>query len=245
MQVLAPPQGRRYRRMETLAKHSEAAEDQDSSERVRPLVYVALTVFAVVGSQVLTLLRSNSSHPSGEPEWGLPRRPLQGQDTLETVALRELSTLTSPAACHLEQLYTRGEPESRTGDRELEVAYLVLTPPPAAGADGNGEGGWWSVSRLPRLADGHGEILVSALKRLRGQLAHTNIGWSLLPAEFSLSELQAVYEAIGGRTLDKRNFRKWVLTNGLVEATAHERRDGAHRPARLYRFTTRELRTLE
>jgi 8-oxo-dGTP diphosphatase len=63
---------------------------------------------------------------------------------------------------------------------------------------------------------------------------------SLLDVEFSLSELQQVYEAVQGRELDKRNFRKWVLGSSLVEPTAHYRREGAHRPARLYRFVQRE-----
>ena len=112
---------------------------------------------------------------------------------------------------------------------------------PRAGA---AEPGWHSLAQLPSLSPIHVRILETARARLRERLGHTNLAARLLPPEFSLSELQQVYEAVQGRELDKRNFRKWVLGSELVEATARHRRDGAHRPARLYRFHTRELVTL-
>jgi 8-oxo-dGTP diphosphatase len=90
---------------------------------------------------------------------------------------------------------------------------------------------------------GHGDLVTAAVRRLRSLLWHTNAGGCLLPEEFTLSELQALYEAVEGRPLDKRNFRKWVLSNHLVDPTPRERRDGAHRPARLYCFRSRELVT--
>jgi 8-oxo-dGTP diphosphatase len=81
------------------------------------------------------------------------------------------------------------------------------------------------------------------MQRLRGKLEYTDIGYQLLAPEFTLSELQVVYEAIlSPRTLDKRNFRKKVLSTGILEPTAHTRKSGQHRPAALYRFSPRAER---
>ena len=83
-------------------------------------------------------------------------------------------------------------------------------------------------------------MLDYALERLRNKLAYTNVAYSLLPARFTLSHLQRVYESIVGRGLDKRNFRKRMLSLGIIEATEQRQAEGAGRPARLYRFSSRE-----
>ena len=76
-----------------------------------------------------------------------------------------------------------------------------------------------------------------AYQRLVAKLDYSTIAFQLLPAEFTLSELQAVYEVILQEPIDKRNFRKWVLGLSVIEESGNERRTGAHRPARLYRLT--------
>jgi 8-oxo-dGTP diphosphatase len=83
-------------------------------------------------------------------------------------------------------------------------------------------------------------VIDYALRRLRAKLEYSNVAYSLLPAEFTLSQLQRVYEAILGRPLDKRNFRKRMLSLGLVEATGHTATEGRHRPAQMYRFRERK-----
>ena len=180
--------------------------------------------------------------------WMLPRRVPRAHETLDEAARSELVRCTGERTAYLEQLYAWTDPPANERECVLEVAYLSLHPntgdsEPARA--GRAEAAWWTLSQLPRLLPGHGRILEDARQRLSWKLSHTNVAWSLLPAEFSLSDLQLVYEVIQGRPLDKRNFRKWVLGNGLVEATAHVRREGAHRPARLYRFISRQLRVLE
>ena len=79
-----------------------------------------------------------------------------------------------------------------------------------------------------------------ALRRLQAKLDYSNVAYSLLPEEFSLSELQGTYEAILGRRLDKRNFRKRILSLEIVEATGRVTSVGRHRPAQLYRFRERK-----
>ena len=78
------------------------------------------------------------------------------------------------------------------------------------------------------------------MRRLRSKLEYTNVAYSLLPRQFTLSELQQVYEAILDRELDKRNFRRRMLSLGVIKAAGDTRKEGAHRPAQLYSFVRRE-----
>src|SRR6266849_4961209 len=104
--------------------------------------------------------------------------------------------------------------------------------------------GWFSLYNLPPLAFDHGKILQYALNRLRGKLDYTTIAFSLLPEQFTLRELQRVYEIILHRKLDKRNFRKKVLATGILEDTGAKKMEGTHRPAGLYRFNPAAERKL-
>ena len=96
--------------------------------------------------------------------------------------------------------------------------------------------GWFSVYDLPPLAFDHEKILNYTLSRLRGKLDYTTIAFNLLPEQFTLRELQRVYEIILHRKLDKRNFRKKILATGILEDTGAKKMEGTHRPARLYSF---------
>jgi 8-oxo-dGTP diphosphatase len=137
----------------------------------------------------------------------------------------------------VEQLYTQTGSNAEGGEPVLEVAYLLLTLRESQ-TGGEANGTWRTMSLLPALAVEDVTLLNRARRRLRERAADPLMPAALLPPEFALSDLQQVQEAVLGRELDKRNFRKWVLASGAVEATAHFRRDGAHRPARLYRFRT-------
>lgn len=227
--------------METLAEYAGAPETVDPA--ARPLVLVAAATLSVADGEAVALLQPEPHPSASEPLWKLPRRAPARGESLEEAVRSELGRCGVTSAPHLEQLFTR-ETGSSEPDRLVEVAYLALVssarvPSPALGCR------WWPVSRLPTVVPGHTDLLEAAARRLRSLLWHTNAGWSLLPEEFTLSELQSLYEAAEGRSLDKRNFRKWVLGNDLVEATPRERRDGAHRPARLYRFRSKELVSLD
>ena len=93
---------------------------------------------------------------------------------------------------------------------------------------------------MPELAFENNRVIRQAAERARAKLDYTNIAFGLLPPQFTVRELQTTYEAIAGRSLDRRNFRKRMLTNGVIEPTGERRREGAHRPALLYRFVSHE-----
>lgn len=174
--------------------------------------------------------------------WALPGRRVQVAEDLETAAHRVLAGfagLTEPR--HLEQLATFGRPDRDPRGRVVSVSYLALAPGTPLLA---GEARWWPLAGHPPLAFDHDEIVATALDRLRARLTYSNVAYGLLPATFTLSELQAVYESLLGRAVDKRNFRKKVLALGMVEETAGMRR-GSHRPAQLHRFTADELVLLD
>lgn len=163
-----------------------------------------------------------------------PGGRVRENESLDAAAERWLARALPDAAAHVEQLYTFGEPGRDPASRVVSVAYLALL---ARTLDAPGVT-WVPCHPAPRLAYDHRAILRVALERLRAKLTYTNLACALLDESFTLAELQQVYESVLGRALDRRNFRKRVLALDLLTplgATRH----GAHRPAQLYRFTTR------
>ena len=95
---------------------------------------------------------------------------------------------------------------------------------------------WFAASDLPTLAFDHDDIVQQALTRLKGKVRYQPIGFELLPPKFPLSQLQRLYEVVLETTLDKRNFRKKILTLGILSSDGVSRHSTGGRPARLYRF---------
>ena len=171
-------------------------------------------------------------------DWSLPGGIVREREDLEEAVRRALSRVTPPGLVrHLEQLGTFGEAERDPRGRVLSVSYLALMPEPGPAL---AAAAWLPADPPPPMAFDHARILEAALERLRGKLSYSNVAYGLLGEEFTLSELQAVYESVLGRELDKRNFRKKVLSLEMLDEAEGMRR-GPHRPAQLYRFRDREL----
>ncbi|MFN7975113.1 MAG: NUDIX domain-containing protein [Acidobacteriota bacterium] len=195
-------------------------------------------VIFTIRDRALSVLLVRRGIPPFEGRWAIPGGFVHGDESLDEAALRELSEETGVRDVYLEQLYSFGEPSRDPRGRVITVAYYALISPdrpqPKAGTDA-ADARWWRADELPSLAFDHREILDYALERLRNKIGYTTVGFQLLPAEFTLVELQAVYEAILGRRLDKRNFRRKIDLLGIVKPLRTYRRSG-HRPARLYTF---------
>ena len=163
---------------------------------------------------------------------------VRAEETLEQAAFRELLEETGTKNVYLEQLYTFGDPGRDPRGRVVTVAYYALVPtdksPLLAGTDA-ATAGWYPVSALPPLAFDHKKIVEYAVDRLRNKLEYTNVGFQLLPTKFTLSALQALHEAILGKPLDKRNFRRKVLGLGLVKPSKEMQATG-RKPAQLFSF---------
>lgn len=176
--------------------------------------------------------------------WALPGGLIGDRETTLGAAERILKEETGVSGVYLEQLMTFDDPKRDPYGRVVSVAWFALVPDSGVElrtSDKYTDIEWRPVSRAKGLAYDHDAILKVAVARLRAKLGYTNVAWSLLPKRFTLTELQDVYEAILGRKLDKRNFRKKILATGLLKDTGAKRADGAHRPAALYSFRTRDL----
>jgi 8-oxo-dGTP diphosphatase len=171
--------------------------------------------------------------------WAIPGGFVHERESLDEAALRELCEETGVSQVYLEQLYAFGAPKRDPRGRVITVAYMALIASDRlylrAGTDA-AEARWWPVSAPPPLAFDHADILGFAIDRLRGKLAHSTLGFQLLAPRFTLAELQTMHEAVLGRRLDKRNFRRRILETKLVKPLRQHRSDAGGRPARLYRF---------
>lgn len=198
-------------------------------------------------ASALEVLLVRRGIPPFRGRWAIPGGFVLPKESLQEAALRELKEETGVRDVYLEQLYTFGDPGRDPRGRVVSVAYFALIAadqrPLSAGSDA-AEARWWPMSALPPLAFDHGRILSYALDRLRNKLEYTTVGFQLLPAKFTLSELQRVYEAILGRALDKRNFRRKL---GLLDILTplNEYRASGRRPAQLYRFSQRQFEKLK
>jgi 8-oxo-dGTP diphosphatase len=208
-------------------------------------VTVDLAIFTVRDGALQALLVRRGVPPF-KGRWALPGGFVRGRETLDEAARRELEEETGLRDVYLEQLYTFGDPGRDPRGRTVTVAYYALIrPSPVAGATDAADAAWFPAAKPPPLAFDHDEILRTGLRRLRGKLEYTTVGFQLLPKAFTLPELQALYETILGRRLDKRNFRRKILSLGLLRALPGTRAAGAHRPARLYAFKLGRMTVLD
>jgi 8-oxo-dGTP diphosphatase len=186
-------------------------------------------------------------HRSGEPYqgmWALPGGFPSAGETLADAASRKLVEETGVSDVFLEQLFTFDHLDGASGS--VAVAYFALVDPRNVRLRDEPvwEPRWFALGELPELAFNNQAVIDTALARLRNKLEYTNVAYSLMPREFTLRDLQAVYESIYGRSFDKRNFRRRMLSQGLIRPTGRTSTRGAHRPAELFEFTSRQPMTL-
>jgi len=204
----------------------------------RAALTVDCVVFGFDGGDLEVLLIRRGLPPFKD-KWALPGGFVRVEETLDDAARRELKEETGLKDVFLEQLYTFGSVKRDPRERVVSVAYYALTKPAdhtTVAATDAAEAEWFPVTQVPALAFDHADILATALTRLRGKLTYQPIGFELLPPKFTLTQLQHLYEAVHGEDIDKRNFRKKVLSYDLLIPLKETHRDGAHRPAQLFRF---------
>ena len=209
-------------------------------------VTVDVVIFALRDWELQVLLVQRALPPF-EGRWALPGGFVRDGESLEEAARRELQEETGVTDVYLEQLYTFGEPNRDPRGRVVTVAYYALltteVTAPVAGTDA-GEASWVPARKHPALAFDHDRILKYALERLANKLDYTTVGFKLLPKRFTLSQLQRVYEAVLGRSLDKRNVRRKIGLLGVLKPLDEWVQDGPSRPAQLFQFSARKFERL-
>ncbi len=213
----------------------------------RPALTVDAVVFGFDEGDLKVLLIQRDLEPFAG-RWALPGGFVRVEETLDEAVLRELREETGLERVYLEQLYTFGEPGRDPRERVVTVAYYALVKlgdhRVRAATDAR-SAAWFPVCDLPGLAFDHEAIIEVALRRLKGKVRYEPVGFELLPAKFTLTQLQHLYEVVLETELDKRNFRKKLLAMGLLVETDEIEQDVAHRAARLYRFDEGRYRQLK
>lgn len=225
-------------------------------------VTVDLCIFTVRDGALKVLLVERAEDPYAG-SWALPGGFVNIDEDIADAAWRELAEETGVEQFegHLEQLGTYGTPGRDPRMRVVSVAHVAFAPnlpEPTAGSDAR-NARWWDVSDLdlpgmsngdsdgPELAFDHARILADGVDRVASKLEYTALATAFVSENFTLGELQAVYEAVWGTRLDRSNFRRWVKgTVGFVRlSSGTERRlEGQRRPAALYSAVSDGPRTL-
>jgi 8-oxo-dGTP diphosphatase len=194
-----------------------------------PRVDVRVVLFTVRDGRLLIALQERGGCQS------LLRRDPTFNESLDVAAMHILDDEIGTGERYQEQLYSISH--GSEGDWTVTVTHLALALTDVAESSTNSTA-WLSPSAPAGLRHVDRMIVDYALVRLRAKLGYTAIAFHLLPPSFTLSEVQTVYEAVLDRKVDKRNFRRRIHAAGLLEGTGEPRREGGHRPARLYRLRT-------
>ena len=152
-------------------------------------------------------------------EWAFPGGFIKMEETAEEGALRELSEETGlTPSSPIVQLGVFSDPERDPRERVITIAwYALVKPHEVVGGDDAAEADWFPVDDLPPLAFDHQTIFETALERLRRDIHFQPVGFDLLDDEFTIPDLQRLYEAILGVEFDRRNFQRKILASGILE----------------------------
>lgn len=209
-----------------------------SYEFERPALTVDIVVFALDEDGLQVMLIERDLEPFAG-RWAIPGGFVRVDETLDEAARRELQEETGLRDIYLEQLYTFGDLGRDPRERVVTVAYYALVNLQGhdvkASTDAR-NAAWFNINDLPGLAFDHEQIIDLALQRLRGKVRYQPIGFELLPDKFPLRDLQRLYEIVLDRDLDKRNFRKKILSMDILVELNEIEKDVSHRAAKLYRF---------
>lgn len=214
---------------------------------VAPNVSVDSIVLQIIDSKLHVLLIKRKREPFKDM-WALPGGYNPAGETTQQAMARVLKAkggINISQLDYIEQLYTFDTIARDPRGHALSVTYLGLgknLTPVASKTTEHPQ--FFPVDDLPEMAYDHREIVDYALKRLQKKVLFTNCAFALLPKLFTLSQLQTVYEEVLGKSLDKRNFRKKYLSLKMIQPTKELHMEGAHRPARLYRFNSYKLESL-
>ncbi len=209
------------------------------SEHSRHLVAVDCIIFGydIKDKEIKLLLIKRSMEPA-KGKWSLAGGFVKEYESLDDAAGRILGALTGLKNIYMEQSFSYGETDRDPGARVISTAYSALIKIRDIDRELKEKNGahWQSISRLPRLIFDHHRMVNRALRSLRMQIKIKPVGFELLPEKFTLVQLQDLYEAIYQRDVDKRNFRKKILSMNIIEKLDEKEKETSKKGAWYYRF---------
>jgi 8-oxo-dGTP diphosphatase len=208
---------------------------------------VDTAIFGFDGERLHVLLVERTEAPYRHT-WALPGDFVGERESLPEAAQRVLQRYTGQPDGELQQLHTFGAPDRHALGRVITIAYagLVRHMDGVPRVDAlQRRISWHPQNAVDELAFDHRQILDRAVLQLRNDFRHHPAAFGLLPKEFALSQLQKLYEAVWDTELEKRNFRKKILSTGLLKNLGRLQENVAHRPARLYRFEGDRFRKMQ
>jgi 8-oxo-dGTP diphosphatase len=225
--------------MQKLVQLKTAASEKNSHlEYFNIAVSVDCVIFGYEDKQLKVLLiKSDLAEFAGK--WSLLGDLVRPDEDIEEASYRVLRGRTGLHDVYLEQVYTFGALDRHPSGRVISTAYYSLVNIKSHKLQlTENDLHWHPVGELGSMAFDHKKILDTCLQRLREKVMEHPVIFNLLPEKFSLRELQDLYEAILGISLDRRNFRKRItLKNWLVDLNEMEE-DVPHRPGKLYKLKT-------
>ncbi len=191
-----------------------------------------------IAEKELKLLLIKRSFEPAQGKWSLAGGFVQEHESIDDAASRVLCSLTGLSEVYMEQLYTYGDVSRDPGARVISTAYysLIGIHEIDRGVQQNNGAHWRSINNLPDLIFDHKYMVEKALCELVENVKIRPIGFELLPEKFTLVQLQNLYEAIYQKSIDKRNFRKKLLSMNLLEKLDEKERETSRKGAFYYRF---------
>jgi len=207
--------------------------------------FVALDciIFGFDRENLKLLLIKRNFEPEKE-KWSLMGGFLKRDESLDDGASRILHQLTGLRDIYLEQLYGFGEVDRDPVDRTISIAYYALI-----NIHDHDEklvkefsARWFPIDELPDLIFDHEKMVKAAKTRLQYKAANQPVGFELLSDKFTLPELQQLYEAIYETELDKRNFRRRILSMGVLVKTDEKQKKYSKKGAYFYKFDEKKYK---
>jgi len=189
---------------------------------------------------VLYVLLIKQAYGKYKDKWSLPGGFVKDKEGLKKAALRELKEETGVQAKDLEQLYTFGDDVNRDHRyRVVSVSYFGTVLPSSMKLKATTDAidaQWFPIDKITTLPYDHKDILQTAFDRLKSKLNYQPIGFNLLAKKFPFSDLENLYMTILQKKIDRRNFRKKILSFDFLEETDEMIKKGSGRPAALFKF---------
>jgi 8-oxo-dGTP diphosphatase len=217
-------------------------------EHTRHLVAVDCIIFGydIAEKEIKVLLNKRNMEPA-KGKWSLAGGFVKENESLDEAASRILRKITGLESVYLKQSFSYGDVDRDPGDRVISVAYCALIPLCDINNELANKNGvhWRSISVLPDVIFDQPEMIKTALTDLQSQVKVKPIGFELLPEKFTLVQLQDLYEAIYQRNVDRRNFRRKILSMGILERLDDKERETSRRGAFYYRFNKKNYERLK